>query len=253
MGTRVHLCGRLALVGDTVVVDERELPGRQARLALAMLCLERRRPVSIDRLTWALWGDALPPDPAGAVASIVSKLRAAFRAVGGHGPDVIAAGGGTYQLRLPADGTVDLEDARHAIDRAMGARRAGDTNAAWSFATVAVAISRRGFMPGESADWVHAVQREVERIARQGCACLAWVWTERGDGALATAMAELAISIDPLDESSWRDLMAIHARFGNRANAVHTFRRCRSLLRDELGVNPDASTVQLLEQLLRDD
>ena len=174
---------RLAASG-VHTVDEHELPGRQGRLALALLCLERRRPVAVDRLASLLWRDALPPDPGGAVASIVSKLRAAFRRAGDDGPGVIAAGAGTYQLRLSAGSSVDLEDARNGIDRAEGARRGGDAAAAWSFATVAVAIGGRGFLPGESGDWVLTVQRELERTTRRGYACLAWVWTERGDGTL---------------------------------------------------------------------
>ena len=65
-------------------------------------------------------------------------------------------------------------------------------------------------------------------------------------------MAELAISIEPLHEPSWRELMKIQARFGSRADAVHTYQRCRELFRDELGVNPDVTTTQLYEQLLSD-
>ena len=43
MGTRVHLCGRVAITGDARTIDERELPGRQGRLAFAVLSLERFR------------------------------------------------------------------------------------------------------------------------------------------------------------------------------------------------------------------
>jgi DNA-binding SARP family transcriptional activator len=250
MATRVHLCGRLALSGDAGVVDERGLPGRQGRLALALLGVERRRPVSVDRLVDVLWADAVPPDAPAALASIVSKLRTAFRRAGGDGPSVISAGAGTYQLRLAPGGTIDLEDSREAVDRAEGARRAGDERAAWSFATVAVAIGRRGFLPGESADWILAVQRELQGITRRGYACLAWVWTVRGDGELAAAMGEAALEAEPLHEPSWRNLMTIYSRFGSRADALRTFDRCRAVLRDQLDVAPDAQTIRLYDEML---
>src|SRR5690606_18110139 len=140
---------------------------------------ERRHPVSIDRLASGVWDDEPPPDVAGALASVVSKVRAALRRAADTGPDVIATGGGTYQLRLPVGSTVDLEDARRAIDQAEGARRRGDEHTAWAEATVAVSIARRGFLPGEAAPWVHSVQRELDRIAARGYACLTWVWTQR--------------------------------------------------------------------------
>ena len=250
MGTRVYLCGRLALAGPDSVVDERELPGRQGRLALAMLCLERRRPVSIDRLVDALWDERPPPDPTGALASIISKLRTVLRRAGGGGPDVISTATGTYHLRLPTGSSVDIEEARHAIDQADGARRRDDTGEAWAQATIATAIGRRGFLPGETAAWVVAVQRELDQVTRRGFDCLTWVWTTRGNGELAAAMAELAVELAPLHEPAWRTLMATHARFGSRADAVRTYRRCQDVLREELGVDPDAETTRLYAQLL---
>ena len=132
MALRVHLCGRVTIVGDQVSVDERDLPGRQGRLALARLCLEQGRPVSSDRLTDCLWGEQPPHDAAGALASIISKLRAMLRRVDGHQGASIVAGAGTYELRLPADSTVDLQDARNAIDRAEGDRRRHDARTCWA-------------------------------------------------------------------------------------------------------------------------
>ena len=250
MGSHVYLCGRLVVTGPTLVIDERELPGRQGRLALALLCLERRRPVAVERLVTALWGDEPPPDPAGALASIISKLRGALRRCCDVGPDVISATTGTYQLRLPIDCAVDLEDARTAIDRAEGARRRGEPAPAWADATVATSVARRGFLPGETGDWVRSVQRELERIARRGYDTLTWVWTTRGDGVLATAMAEHAVEIAPLHEPAWRTLMATHACFGSRADALRSYRRCREVLGEQLGVAPDAETTELYAQLL---
>ncbi len=249
MGSHVYLCGRMVLSG-AVLIDEQDLPGRQGRLALALLCVERRRPVGVDRLVAVLWGDDAPPDAAGAVASIVSKLRKVLRQACDTGPDVISSTVGTYQLRLPFDCTIDLEDARTAIDRAEGARRRGDAGRAWGDATVAASIASRGFLPGETGQWVLTVQRELEHIARRGYDTLAWVWTIRGNAVLAAAMAEHAVEIAPLHEPAWRTLMATHAHFGSRADAVRAYRRCKDALGEQLGVPPDAETTNLYTQLL---
>src|SRR6187397_2478589 len=140
MTLRMHLCGRITIVGDRGSVDERDLPGRQGRLALARLCLEQGRPVASDRLTDCLWGDQPPHDAAGALASIVSKLRGVLRRVDADESASILAGAGTYELRLPADSSIDLQDARNAIDRAEGDRRRHDARTCWANATVAVSI-----------------------------------------------------------------------------------------------------------------
>ena len=54
MGARISLCGRLEveLEGERV---EHRLPGRQGPLVLALLVLNRARPVWRDELIGALW------------------------------------------------------------------------------------------------------------------------------------------------------------------------------------------------------
>ena len=46
-------------------VDERDLPGRQGRLAFVRFCLEQGRPVSSERLIDCLWGDERRTTPRG--------------------------------------------------------------------------------------------------------------------------------------------------------------------------------------------
>ena len=250
MGVRIHLCGRITVADDVRLVDERALPGRQGRLALARLCMEHGRPVSSDQLIDCLWGEQPPHDAVGALASIISKLRVVLRRVGAEEHATIVGGGGTYELRLPSASSVDLQDARNAIDRAEGDRRRDDVRRAWADATVAASIARRGFLPSEQASWVRTVGAELERVALRAYDCLAWVWTERNDGVLATAMAQQAVDLAPLHEPAWRTLMFVQADFGSRADALRTYRRCRETLRRELGVPPDPATVELYERLV---
>lgn len=250
MAIRIHLCGRVTVVGDNGIVDERDLPGRQGRLALALLCIERGRPISTARLVDCLWGDEPPLDAAGALASIVSKLRLIVKRADGAEPALFVAGAGTYELRLPGASTVDFQDARNAIDQAEGNRRQQDVRAAWANASIAVTIARRGFLPGESAAWVQAARTELERTTLRGYDCLTWVWTARGNGVLATAMAQQAVDLAPLHEPAWRALMTVQAEFGSRADALRTYSRCREVLSTELGVPPDPATARLYERLL---
>jgi DNA-binding SARP family transcriptional activator len=63
---------------DDHVVDEKRLPGRQGPVALVYLALERARPVPIDELADAVWGEKLPRAWETALSAIVSKLRSAL-------------------------------------------------------------------------------------------------------------------------------------------------------------------------------
>jgi DNA-binding SARP family transcriptional activator len=250
MALRIHLCGRIAVVGDHVYVDEPDLPGRQGRLTFARLSLDHGRPVAYDQLIDCVWGAQPPVDASGALASIISKLRVLLRGADHDAAAVIVARFGTYELRLPTGSSVDLQDARNAIDLAEGDRRRHDVEAAWANGTVAVSIARRGFLSSETAPWVQSVSAELERVALRGLDCLRWVWTERENGVLATAMAQQAVELAPLHEPAWRALMTTQAEFGSRADALRTYRRCREVLAEELGVPPDPVTVELYQRLL---
>ncbi|HEX5781619.1 MAG TPA: hypothetical protein VFX80_06840, partial [Solirubrobacteraceae bacterium] len=69
----IELCGHLS-----VSVDgrrrEADLPGRQGRLALAHLALNRNRGVTREKLIAALWGEDAPAGHAQALNVVLSKL-----------------------------------------------------------------------------------------------------------------------------------------------------------------------------------
>jgi DNA-binding SARP family transcriptional activator len=83
---RLYVTGRVMLEGGGRVVDETRLPGRQGPVALVYLALAGARPVPIDELGDAVWGEALPRAWETALSAIVSKLRAGrFREAWGPG------------------------------------------------------------------------------------------------------------------------------------------------------------------------
>jgi DNA-binding SARP family transcriptional activator len=58
---RIYLTGTVCLEHGRTLVDERQSPARQGRLAFAYLVCERFRLVTRDELGDAIWPDALPP------------------------------------------------------------------------------------------------------------------------------------------------------------------------------------------------
>ncbi len=58
------------------------------------------------------------------------------------------------------------------------------------------------------------------------------------------------IAVDPLREAAYRALMKAHSGLGHPAVALRWYRRCRRILQQELGVEPEAATQTLYEKLL---
>lgn len=63
--------------------------------------------------------------------------------------------------------------------------------------------------------------------------------------------ASKLIQFDPLNEEAHRQFMVLLARDGRRKEALQHFEVCRSLLEQELGIQPSPETVQLREEIER--
>lgn len=252
MRIRIYLTGRVALELDgQVVIDERQLRGRQGRLILVYLVCQRARPVSREELAGIMWPGEMPPAWEVALSALISKLRGlvASDPLKGWGA-VISRGFGQYQLSLPADTWVDLEAADSAIDAAEGAFRAGDYRAAFGPATVAATIAKRPFLSGDDGEWVESQRRELERQLLRALDCLGRIWLLNGEADLAVEAATQALGLDPFRESSYQILMRAHTAAGNRPRAIKVYHDLRQLLAEELGVDPSAETEAFYREVL---
>ena len=243
--TRFYLTGRIVVEGRQLL-DQADLPGRQGRLALVYLVAHRHRPVRVEELAAALWGDELPRSWEPSLRAIVSKLRSALDAVGGG---VLRRDGGCYHALLgPA--WVDLEAAANAVDRAEGARRNDDTASAWSEATVATALTGRPLLDGEDLAWVDDLRTELDGLAVRALDVLCEANLARGDHRLAAGAARQLIARAPFREAGYRHLMRAEAAAGDPAEALQVYRRLQVLLEEELGSVPAPATQAVFTDLL---
>jgi len=224
---------------------EARLPGRQGPLVLALLALNRGRPVPRGELIGVLWPGRPPADPDEALSALLSKVRQAV------GRDVLV-GRRELSLALPEDAEIDVEQAQAAADRARAALAAGDHAAALEAAAETVATLGRGLLPGHDAPWVLDRRRELDEVRLRALEIQAQAGLALGgapaDGA-ERAAAEL-IREAPLREAGHRLLMEALGARGELAEALAAYERLRVLLRDELGTAPGEATRALHARLL---
>jgi DNA-binding SARP family transcriptional activator len=244
---RIYLTGQVLLEYDGHVVTERDLPGRQARLAFAFLTANRSRPISRGELVDVLWPEQPPQDTETALSAILSKLRAAVKKIGA----TIDTHSRSIGIRLPPETWIDVEEAANANDEAEGALRSGDIPKAWGCANVVVSITRRPFLPDWEAPWIEARRAAQRALLIRGLECMAATSEAIGDRSLAIQYSGEILDLEPFRETAYRQLMRLHAAMGNRAEALRVFDRCRTLLRDELGASPSQQTEALFLEILR--
>jgi DNA-binding SARP family transcriptional activator len=242
---RLYLTGRVTAERDGRTVDEKRLPGRQGPVALVYLALERARPVPIDEVADAVWGESLPRAWETALSAIVSKLRSAL---GDYGVGV-TTGSGRYQLALPAGTWVDIEAARQALDEAEGRVRAGRFRDAWGPGNVAASIASRTLLPGVDVEWAERARRHLQSVRVRALSCLASAALSNAEWPLAAQFARTQLELEPFRESSWQQLMRALVGGGDRAEAFRAYAQCRELLQKELGVAPSPETDALAKEL----
>jgi len=245
---RIYLAGNVALERGDVLVPERRLPGNQARLAFALLVTERSDALSTARIADILW-DGLPPASWDvALRAIVSKLR---RVLSEIGADVtIQHAFGCYQLRLPPNAWVDIEAAATAAHDAEAALQAGDLEAANGAALVANAIARRPFLEGADGRWVRRQRGRFQGIQVRALSCRAEVALAHGDYAGAIGDAERVVAFEPYREQAYVTLMRAQVGSRNNAEALATYERLRSILAEDLGASPSATTEAAFIEVL---
>jgi DNA-binding SARP family transcriptional activator len=244
LANRIQLCGRLVVEIEGRRLED-DLPARQGRWLFAYLVANRERPSGRAELVEAVWPRDLPARPDTALSALLSKLR---RVLGAK----LLDGRSSIQLRLPAGSWIDLEAAAEAIHRAESAISREDWAAAWGPGQVAQYIARRGFLPGEEAQWIDEIGQRLEAIYLRALDVRARAGLGLGGAELDTAerSARSLIAASPFHESGHRFLMEVLAARDNAAEALQVYERLRVLLRDELGTVPGTATQELQRRLL---
>ena len=241
----IELCGHLSVSVDGRRCES-DLPGRQGRLALAHLALNRSRAVTRERLIAALWGEDAPATHSQALNVVLSKLR---RALGAG----VIENAGERAVQLLTEAHVDFDEAQPALDAAFAARDRSDWPAVVEAAARVAELADAGLLPGYEAPWLEEPRRRLEDLGLQAREL-------RGDAGLAVGGAELAhaeraaqelVERAPFRESGYLLLMRVREAQGNVVEALRVHDKLRTLLRDELGVAPGPQVQAEFERMLK--
>jgi predicted ATPase/DNA-binding SARP family transcriptional activator len=246
---RVDVLGRVAVRNNGAAVRGQALGGRRARVALVALALADGH-VPAERLASTIWADALPPTWQVGLRGVIRGLRTACAPIGGGDQLVIATAPGGYQLA--DDVEVDVARAAADVQRAATLLAEGRHQSVVELADPVSRLAGDQLLPGEDADWLDPVRRSVDATALRAVQLVVEAASLLGNHHRAIATARRAVGGYPLDESTHRALIAALDRSGDRAGVVQAYEHCRTLLGDQLGIDPSAETVEVYLRALRD-
>ncbi|MFE9926043.1 BTAD domain-containing putative transcriptional regulator [Streptomyces sp. NPDC005774] len=232
----------IRLVGLVSIEHDREAPqvlsSHQAQIALARLCVERPTGIDREQLADTIWPDGPPSTWASALRSVVSRLRAFLSEESPTSEPLLIARGGRYLLRLPEGAQVDVDRAESAAVSAAAAYRNGDHGTAQRLAIMAVSLLRGPFLASHEGEWVGSVRGRLKEVRVSALETASSSSSALGDTHHALRYADEAVRQAPFRESAYRCQMTAHRLAGNRAEALQIYQQLRTVLAEELGIDP---------------
>lgn len=247
----VRVLGPAELAIDGAPVDVR---APKERALLACLALRADRPVALHELAGALWGDPPPASFRKSLQVHVSRLRRRVEAAGlADGSELVATVDEGYRLALAPE-AVDLHRFEAGLTAGRGALAGGDPAAAVDALVAALDEWRAGPLP-ELADGTLG-QGEGARLCEaraEATDLLVEAELALGRHDALVGRLEQLVGEEPLREQRWGLLMLALYRAGRQADALRAYQRARSLLVDELGIEPGAELRRLEAAVVAQD
>jgi DNA-binding SARP family transcriptional activator/ABC-type branched-subunit amino acid transport system substrate-binding protein len=241
----LHILGALEVTRDGRPVA---LGGGRQQALLALLTIERNRPVSGDRIVEELWNGRAPATAPKVVQNLVSQLR---RALGPE--DVLRTRGHGYELAVP-DEALDAARFERLLEQGRQALADGRPEEAGRLLREALGLWRGpafGDLAGEpwaAAEAARLEERRLVALERRIDADLAL-----GRHADVAGELEALVAREPLREGLRGRLMLALYRGGRQAEALEAYQAARRTLAEELGLEPSPALARLHADILHQE
>ncbi|QNI08095.1 FHA domain-containing protein [Mycobacterium kubicae] len=223
------------------------------RAVLAMLVINRNRPVGVDALITALWEEWPPAGARASIHSYVSNLR---KLLGGGGIDprvVLAAAPPGYRLSI-ADETCDLGRFIAAKNAGTHAAAAGRFDEASRHLSAALR-EWRGPVLDDLRDFQFVNSFATALVEDKILVHTAKAEAEIACGRASGVITELeALTVEhPYREPLWAQLITAYYLTDRQSDALNAYRRVKTTLAEDLGIDPGPTLRTLNERILRQE
>src|SRR5262245_61568825 len=249
-GTRITLFGALE-VAHGQAAPQRP-PTQKVLSLLGYLIVQHGVPQGRDKLVDLLWPDLLPRQGRRMLSDALWRARRLLTQPGAADAPLLDISGAAVAFRPAPDTFVDLIAFERLLQPVAG--RLDDPDPASLADAIepmreAVALYRGDFLEDCYDDWTLF---ERERLRELYLSTLRWLLACDLNTQAYAAALQIALRLvraDPLREEAHRDLMRLYYLLGREADALRAYEQCTKLLDEELGVEPDPTTVSLYEEI----
>jgi SARP family transcriptional regulator, regulator of embCAB operon len=223
------------------------------RAVLAMLLMNRNSPVGVERLITALWEGWPPSGARASIHSYVSNLRKLLTGVGIDPRGVLAAAPPGYRLNIP-ENTCDI--GRFIVEKAAGVHAAAAGRFEQATRHLSAALAEwRGPVLEDLRDFQFVDTFATSLVEDKMVVHTAKAEAEIACGRASAVITELeALTVEhPYREQLWAQLITAYYLTDRQSDALAAYRRVKTTLADDLGIDPGQTLRDLNERILRQE
>ncbi|HEX8738213.1 MAG TPA: bacterial transcriptional activator domain-containing protein, partial [Pyrinomonadaceae bacterium] len=224
---------------------------RRARDIFCYIASSRHRRVEKDVLIDTFWSDEDLAAIEKNFHPTISHIRKALNSRQALKQNFIVFRDGAYQLNPELSYSIDTEDFDRFVAEAEKAKRDGDDQAFRQNLDAAHALYRGEFMAGVYEPWAEEQRGYYREQYARILNALAKAAFKEKNWSQSVKLAQEILQDDPFREDVHRLLMRVYAAQGKRAQVKEQFENLQKLLKSELGVEPEAQTRRILQELLK--
>ena len=224
---------------------------RKAIALLAYLAVsdsgQARQKYSRESLSALFWPDYVQSKAFSNLRRTIWEIHQAI------GEEWLIAERESVQLNPEAEVDLDVADFVGLVSRA---RQEQDTLRRASLLADSVKLYRDHFLTGFSLkdapnfnEWAFAQSEDLRRQLAEALVMLSEDYCALGQAEKAIPHARRLVALDPLNESSHRQLMQVYLAAGQPAAALKQYQTCEQILRKEMGLDPQPETYSLYKQI----
>jgi DNA-binding SARP family transcriptional activator len=236
-------------------VDGTSMPlgGPKQRAVLATLLMNRNRPVAVESLISAAWGEDPPAEARTNIHVYVSNLRKLLGTVGVDARTSLEKCSPGYRLNVD---DADVDVGRFLREDTAGVQAAAARRFEEASHHLSAALSEwRGNVLEDLQQFqfieAFAVAMTEHKMAAHAARAQAEIACGRAEaiiGELETLVAE-----HPYREPVWAQLITAYYLAGRQSDALDAYQRLKVALADDLGIDPNATLRDLHGQILRQE
>ena len=214
---------------------------------LACLLLSAGTPQSRKQVAFLLWPDTRESNAHNNLRQLLYQLRQNL-------PEVdrfISADANTIRWHLDGGQEIDIRDFEQALAEAQVAERRTDLNAEQRWLEKALSLYQGDLLPGCYDDWIAPERERLHRSGHRSAQKLAQLLEAQGEYSAALQAAQKLLSLDPLDETTYAQLVRLHGLNNDRPAVRRVYQSAAEILQRELGIQPGELLHQAYASALR--